>query len=98
MRIIKKRLTNNIADDYRNELLISKEREIFKNIYNGRLDKIGELTNKINFDNLRYFTERSGMEKDFSSKDDPITFLNNIKTNKIAIEEGQVHKKILINT
>ena len=35
---IKKQLTNNIADDYDNELLISKERETFKNLYNERLD------------------------------------------------------------
>ena len=34
----KKQLTNNIADDYDNELLISKERETFKNLYNERLD------------------------------------------------------------
>ena len=60
--------------------MISKEREIFKNIYYERLDKIEELTKKVNFDNLKYFTEKSGMETDFSAKDDPITFLNNIKT------------------
>ena len=76
----KKQLTNKIADDNKNELLISKEREIFKNIYYERLDKIEELTKKVNFDNLKYFTEKSGMETDFSAKDDPITFLNNIKT------------------
>ena len=31
-----------------NELLFSKEREIFKNIYNKRLDKINELSKKVN--------------------------------------------------
>ena len=31
-----------------NELLLSKEREIFKNIYNKRLDKINELSKKVN--------------------------------------------------
>ena len=29
-----------INDDYKNKLLLSKKREIFKNIYNERLDKI----------------------------------------------------------
>ena len=43
----KKQLDNNNADDYKNELLISKEREIAKNIYIGRLDKIEDLTKKI---------------------------------------------------
>ena len=59
--------------------MISKEREIFKNIYNERLDKLEELIQKINFDNLKCFTESSNMETDFNGKEDPITFLNNIK-------------------
>ena len=37
----------NINDDYKNKLLLSKEREIFKNIYNERLDKIEELNKKL---------------------------------------------------
>ena len=40
----KEQLTDNIADDYKNELLISKEKKIFKNNYNERLDKVEELT------------------------------------------------------
>ena len=35
-------------DDYKDKLLLLKEREIFKDIYNKRLDKIEELNNKIN--------------------------------------------------
>ena len=30
------------------------------------------------------------METDFSAKNNPITFFNNIKTNKITIEEAEV--------
>ena len=41
----KKQLAN-INDYYKNELLLSKEREIFKNIYNERLDKTEELNKK----------------------------------------------------
>ena len=48
-------------DDYKNKLLISKEREIFKDIYNKRVDKLEELNNKIDYDNLNYVVERSGM-------------------------------------
>ena len=33
--------------DYEDKLLLSKEREIFKDIYSKRLDKIEELNNKI---------------------------------------------------
>ena len=48
----RKQLIND--DDYKNKLLISKEREIFKDIYIKRLDKLEELNNKIDYDNLKY--------------------------------------------
>ena len=41
--------TNTNANSYKNELLISKEREIYKNISNETLDKIEVLANKINY-------------------------------------------------
>ena len=41
-------------DNYKDKLLLSKEREIFKDIYNKRLDKIEELNNKIDYNNLEY--------------------------------------------
>ena len=44
----------NISDDYKNKLLLSKEREIFKNIYSERLDKIEELNKKNDYNNLKY--------------------------------------------
>ena len=40
-------------DDYKDKPLISKEREIFKDIYNKILDKIEELDNKIDYNNLK---------------------------------------------
>ena len=44
----KEQLVNiNNDDDYKNKLLLSREREIFKNIYNKRLDKIEELSKKM---------------------------------------------------
>ena len=46
--------------DYKDKLLLSKEREIFKDIYNKRLDKIEELSNKIDYDNLQYVAVNSG--------------------------------------
>ena len=62
-------------NDYKNKLLISKEREIFKDIYNTRLDKIEELNNKIDYDNLMYVVKSGGDEYRFNKKKDPITFL-----------------------
>ena len=62
-----KQLININKDDYKDKLLLSKEREIFKDIYNKRLDKIEELNNKIDYDNLEYVV--------YSNKK-YITFLN----------------------
>ena len=76
-------------DDYKNKLLISKEREIFKDIYNKRLDKLEELNNKIDYDNLKYVVESSGDEYKFNKIRDPITFLGDIKKGKISLEEAK---------
>ena len=76
-------------DDYKNKLLISKERGIFKDIYNKRLDKIEELNDKIDYDNLKYVVERSGDEYRFNKIKDPITFLDNTKKGKISLKEAK---------
>ena len=47
-----KQLVN--KDDYKDKLLHSKEREIFKDIYNKRLDKIEEMNNQIDYNDLDY--------------------------------------------
>ena len=72
-------------DDYKNELLISKEREIFKDIYNKRLDNLEELNKKIDYDNLNDVVLSSGDEYNLNRLDDPLTFLNNIKKGKISL-------------
>ena len=43
----KKQVADPNANYHKNELLLSKEREIFKNIYNEIFDKIEELNKKI---------------------------------------------------
>ena len=62
-----KQIVNTNKDDYKDKLLLSKKRKIFKDIYNKKLDKIEELNNKIDYDNLKYVV--------YSSKK-YITFLN----------------------
>ena len=47
----KKQLYNKQPGD--NELFLSKEREIFKNIYNKRLDKIHQLSKTIDYGDLK---------------------------------------------
>ena len=71
-----KQLVNiNNNNDYKDKLLHSKEREIFKDIYNKSLDKIEELNNKIDYNNLKYVVVGTGDEYDFNNLDDPLTLL-----------------------
>ena len=79
-----KKSVNINNDDYKDKLLLSKGRDFFKDIYNKRLDKIEELNNKIDYNNLRYVVLRSGDEYAFDKLDDPLVFLNNIKKGNIA--------------
>ena len=83
----------NVNDDYEDKLLHSKEREIFRNIYNKRLDKIEELAEKIDNNNLIFTIISTGKTINFSKKDDPLTFLNKIKKRKITIEEAKESHK-----
>ena len=63
----------NVNDDYEDKLLHSKEREIFRKIYNKRLDKIEEITKKIDGNNLIFTTISTGKTIDFSKKDHHLT-------------------------
>ena len=78
-----------INDDYKNKLLLSKERAIFKNIYSERLDKIEELSKKIGYNNLKYTVTSAGEKFEFDKSEDPLVFLHDIKTGKISIEEAK---------
>ena len=82
-------------EDYKNKLLISKEREIFKDIHNKRLDKLEELNNKLDNDNLKYVVERSGDKYNFNKIKDPMTLLNNIKKVKYHQKKQRNNKKII---
>ena len=89
-----KHLVNiNKDDDYKDKLLLSKEREIFKDIYNKRLDKIEELNNKIDYDNLQYVAVNSGKIYNFSELTDPLTFLDEIKKCKMSLEEAKNYQQ-----
>ena len=78
----------NKDDDYKYKLLLSREREIFKNICNKRLDKIEELNNKIDYNNLNYVVVGTGDKYSFDDLDDPLTLHNNIKKGEISMEKA----------
>ena len=82
-----KQLVN--KDDYIDKLLLSREREIFNDIYNKRLDKIEELNNKIDYNNLKYVSVNNRTSYSFSELEDPLTFLNEIKKGETSLEEAK---------
>ena len=88
-----KQIVNINKDNYKNKLLLSKEREIFKDIYNKRLDKIEELNNKIDYDNLHYAIYRSKKIYDFSKLKDPLTLLDEIKKSETSLEQAKNNQK-----
>ena len=81
----------NINNDfhYKNKLLLFRERQIFKNIYNKRLDKIELSKKKYDYNNLKYPVISSGEEFEFAKSEDPLVFLNDIKKGKISLEEAK---------
>ena len=80
-------------DDYKDKLLLSKEREIFKDIFNKKLDKVEEMNNEIDYDDLDYVVLRSDMEYNFSIEKDPISLLNAIKKGKMSLEQAKNTQK-----
>ena len=88
-----KQIVNINKDDYKDKLLLSKEREIFKDIYNKKLDRIEELNNKIDYDNLKYVVYSSKKIYNFSELKDPLTILDEIKKGEMTPEEAKNYQK-----
>ena len=57
-----------VNDDYEDKLLYSKEREKFRNIYNKKLDRIEELTEKIDDKNFIFTIISTEKTTDFTTK------------------------------
>ena len=76
-------------DDYKDKLLLSRETEIFKDIYNRTLDKIEELSNKIDYNDLKYVSVNNRTSYSFSELEGPLTFLNEIQKGETSLEEAK---------
>ena len=72
----KKAITYKSDDE--DKLLHSKQRDIFEDVYKKRLDKIAELTSKIDDNNLKLTTLSTGEIFDFTGKNDPLTLLKKL--------------------
>ena len=67
--------------------MLSKEREIFKNIYNKRLNKIDQLSKIIDYGDLKFIISSSGTETNFSKLKDPVAFPDSIRKSEMSIEK-----------
>ena len=74
-----KQIVNINKDGYKDKLLLSKEREIFK-------DRIEEMNNKIDYDNVKYPIYATKDLLDFSELTDPLTLLDKIKKGELKLE------------
>ena len=88
-----KRLVNINKNDYKDKLLLSREREIFKDIFNKRLDRIEELNNKIDYNNLKYVSVNNRSSYSFSELEDPLTLLNEFKKGETSLEEAKTEQQ-----
>ena len=88
-----KQIVNINKDDYKDKLLLSKEREIFKDIYNKRLTEIEEMSNEIDYNDLNYVVLSTDMEYKFSIEKDPVNHLNAIKKGEMSLEEAKNRQK-----
>ena len=88
----------NVNDDNEDKLLHSKEREIFRKIFKKRLDKIEELSKKIDDNNLILTTLSAGETIDFTGKNYLLTLLKKIRDSKITLERAKELQEDLNNT
>ena len=51
------------------------------------------MDNKIDYDNLKYVVEKSGLEYNFNKMKDPMALLKNIGDGKISVEEAKEKQK-----
>ena len=84
-----------VRSDENNELLFSKEKEIFQEMYTKRNERIEELSKKIDYNNLKYYTHKTGREIGFIKLKNPIVFLDGMKANKILMDKHEINKKNL---
>ena len=77
--------------------MLSKEREISKNIYNKRHDKIDELSKTIDYSDLKPIISSSGTETNFSELKVPVAFLDSIRKVKYQLKKHDMNKKNLID-
>ena len=76
-------------NDYKKELLLSKEREILRDIYKDRLEQLQLARDNVDYNSLNYEVITSGDKYEFDGLKDPLVFLKEIKEGRISIQEAK---------
>ena len=76
-------------NDYKKEPLLSKEREIFRDIYNDRLEQLQPASHNVDYNNLNSKVITSGDKYQFDGLKDPLVFLKKIKEGRISMQEAK---------
>ena len=87
----KKQLDNKQQDN--NEFLLSKEREVFKDIYNKWLNKKMSYLKKNYYGNLKFIVDSTGLATNFSELKDTVAFLDSIKKHEILVGKARYKQK-----
>ena len=73
---------------------ILEQKEIFNKLVNERKDKIIELTEKINLDDLTYYCKDNSAPQKFDNFDNGVTLFDKIKNGKIMLKDKKKKTKI----
>ena len=92
--LVKIKKYSDYDNDYRKELLLSKEREIFRDIYNDRLEQLQLVSHNVDFNNFDYEVITSGNKYQFNGVKYPLVFLKEIKEGRISIQEAKNIQKV----
>ena len=84
VKIIKK-----YAYDDEDSLLISKQKEIFNELGDKRLNEITELDKKVNHDDLVYRYKGKSSNEEFNKYDNALDLINKIKNGEVKLVEAK---------
>ena len=75
--------------DEKESLTFSKQKEIFEELANRRMENIQDLNNQIGFNNLTYHYKGKTAPKSFIVFNCPLRFYENIKKSYITLEQAE---------
>ena len=69
-------------------ICIIRKEQIFRNIYNKRLDKIEDLPTKNDYCDFNFIVQSGDIETDFTDLKTPVALLDSIKKRELLIEKA----------